>query len=145
MSLTIFIHRNLPLVGIIRWFRDPKVRIDYASGPPVQMTWQEFQTNGYEWILQHFAEYKRIRLPEEKVLKVFEPGAAKKLMKDRSAMEISLDAAEDWIFSPRAIRKYSLVDLDSLGKETHRTIPANSSPEVFWKTFEEVLTIASEA
>jgi hypothetical protein len=35
--------------------------------------------------------------------------------------------------------------LESLGKETRRTIRANTLPEDFWKSFDEVLAVAAEA
>jgi hypothetical protein len=145
MGLSIFVHRKLPQVGIVRWFRGPKSNIDYASGQPVQMSLDEFRATGHEWVRRHFEEYSTIRLPREKVEKVFRPGEAKMLMKDRSAVEISRDSDGNWIFSPKTIQRYDLADLAGLGNETCRAIAGNSPPDIFWKTFDEVLAIATEA
>jgi hypothetical protein len=145
MSLTILVHRKLPEIGIVRWFRDPKVNIAYANGPVVSMSLEDFRSTGHDWVRRHFEEYLRIRLPEEKVENVFQPGEAKRLMKDRSAVEISRDPDGNLILAPRRIRRYDLADLEGLGKETRRIIPETSPQDVFWKTFDEVLAIAAEA
>lgn len=129
----------------MRWFRDPKVNIAYASGPVTSMSLEEFRSAGHDWVRRHFEEYLKIRLPEEKAEKVFQLGEAKKHMKDQSAVEISRDPDGNLIFSPRVIRRYNLADLEGIGKETRRIIPESSTPEVFWKTFDEVLAIAAEA
>ncbi len=145
MSLTVLIHRKLPDVAIVRWFLDPKVSISYASGPVTQMSLEEFRTAGWEWIRRHFEEYARIRLPEKKVTAVFGPGEEKKFLKDRHAVRIRLEDSGDLTLIPQTFAKYTLAGLESLPKETRRTIPASSPPEVFWKTFDEVLAIAVEA
>ena len=145
MSLTILVHHKLPKVGVVRWFLDPKASISYATGPLTQMPLEEFRAIGWDWIRRHFEEYVRIRLPEEKATAVFQPGEEKKFLKDRSAVRIRLEDSGDLTLIPQSVGKHTLVDLESLGKETRRTIPANSLPDVFWKTFDEVLAIASEA
>ncbi len=104
MALSIFIHRKLPQVGIVRWFRDPEFNIDYASGQPVHMSREEFRATGHEWIRRHFEEYSTIRVSQEKVVKVFQPGEAKQLMKDRNAEMRSKSAEilrEPGSFPPR--------------------------------------------
>jgi hypothetical protein len=145
MGLTVFVHRKLPQVAIVRWFRDPKFNVDYASGQPVQMSGEEFRATGHEWVRRHFEEYSKVRIPVEKVIKVFQPGEAKRLMKDRTAVEISIDPDGNWILSPKTIDRYDLAELGNLGKETRRAIPGDSPSDVFWKTFDEVLAIAQQA
>jgi hypothetical protein len=142
MGLSIFVHRKLPKVGIVRWFRDPKVRLDYASGPVIQMALEQFRATGFEWVCKHFEEYQSTRLPEEDVVKVFAPGEAKKLMQDRSALEINQDDEGNLLFSPRAIQRYDLAYLESLGKESRRVVPKGSSADDFWRIFDEVLSLA---
>lgn len=141
MSLTILIHERLPVV-IVRWFLDLKGNVIFATGPVVQMPLKEFRASGYDWVRRHFEEYLRIRLPEQEVVPVFESGEAKKLMKGRRALEIGRHPDGTLLFSPKEISKYALADLKGVGKEARRTIPENSSPEVFWTAFDEALAAA---
>ncbi len=141
MSLTVLVHNELP-VAIVRWFLDSKGNVIFASGPVVQMPCEEFRATGYDWVHRHFEEYLRIRLPESKVVPVFQSGEAEKLMKGRRALEIGRYPDGKLIFSPKAIRKYDLAYLEGVGKETRRTIPENSSLDVFWKAFDEALAAA---
>ncbi len=145
MSLTILVHRKRPNVGIVRWFLDPKVSISYATGPLTQMSLDEFRVRGWDWIRRHFGEYARIRLPEAQATAVFEAGQEKKFLKDRYAVRIRLEDSGDLTLIPQTFSKLTLAGLESLGKETRRTIPANSPADVFWKTFNEVLEISCEA
>jgi hypothetical protein len=145
MSLTILVHRDLSNVAIVRWFLDPKASISYATGPLVQMPWEQFRAGGWNWIRSHFQEYVRVRLAERDVTAVFEPGLEKKFLKDRHAVRIRAEGSGDLTLIPRTFSKYTLAGLESLDKETRRTIPASSSAEDFWKTFDEVLAVASEA
>lgn len=145
MSLSIFIHRKLPEVGIVRWFRDSRGSIDFASGPPVQMSLKHFREFGYDWVHLHFQDYVNIRLLEARVVPVFQPGEAKKLMRDRSVVEIKRDPDGNLIFSPKGLRKYGLAYFETLDKEFDRTIPEKSPSDLFWNTFDEVLAIACEA
>ncbi len=145
MAITIFVHRTHPDVAIVRWFRDWRGNIDFASGPLIRMPLDEFRATGYDLVRNHFAEYVRIRLPENKVVKVFQPGEARKVMKDRSVVDICRDPGGNLIFSPRSIRRYDLAALEGLGEGSRRTISEGSAPDLFWKTFDEVLAMASEA
>jgi hypothetical protein len=145
MSLTILVHRDLPSVGIVRWFLDPKVSISYATGPLTQMPLEEFRAGGWSWIQRHFEEYTRTRLPEEKTTPVFGPGEERKFLRDRCPVRIRMEDSGDLTLIPQTFSKYRLGELESLGKDTRRTIPKDSPSEVFWKAFDEVLTIASEA
>lgn len=141
MSLTILLHKKLPVV-IVRWFLDPKGLVVFASGPVVQMPLEEFRATGYDWVRRHFEEYVKIRFPEKELVPVFQSGEAEKLMKGRRALEIGRYPDGTLLFSPKAIRKYDLADLEGVGKEARRTIPENSSPGVFWKAFDEALAAA---
>ena len=127
---------------IVRWFLDLKGLVIFASGPVIQMPLAEFRATGHDWVGRHFEEYVRIRLPEQELVPVFQSGEAERCMKGRRALEIGRYPDGRLLFSPKAISKYNLVDLKGVGKEARRTIPENSSSDVFWKAFDEALAAA---
>jgi len=129
-------------VAIVRWFLDTKGLVVYASGLPMQISKEEFRATGFDWVHRHFEDYQKVRLPEKDVVPVFQRGEAKQLMKGRRALEVGRYPDGTLLFSPKVIRKYDLADLEPVGKEARRTIPVNSSPELFWKAFDEVLAAA---
>jgi hypothetical protein len=141
MSLTILIHDKLP-VAIVRWFLEPKGLVLFAGGPVVQMPLEEFRAMGCDWIRRHFEEYARIRVPEDKIVKVFQPGEAAKFMKGRRVLEIHIDPQKNLIFSPMVVDKYNLGDLKRVKPLVEQSIPLSRSREVFWKTFDEALAVA---
>jgi len=106
------------------------------------MTLDEFRATGHEWVRRHFEEYARVRVPESRIVKPFQSGEAAKFMKQRRALQIHIDPQRNLIFSPMVIEKYSLGDLRRVKPVAERTIPANSPPDVFWKTFDEALADA---
>jgi hypothetical protein len=144
MSLTILVHREMSSVAIIRWFLDPKVSISYATGPLVHMPWEEFRAKGWDLVHRHVQDYRRIRLPEERATAVFETNQEKKFLKEHRAVRVRVEESGDLTLIPQIVSKPTLAGLESLGKETRRTISSNCQPELFWKTFDEVLSIASE-
>lgn len=144
MSLTILVDKKRDQVCIVQWFPDTNHLIDYASGPPIEMSFTRFGETGYAWVCRHFTEYRTVRLAKSDVIPIFRPGEAKKVMKGRSALEISQDPAGNLIFSPKSIRRYDLVHLEGLGRETRRIISESASEKIFWATFDEVLAMASE-
>jgi hypothetical protein len=109
------------------------------------MSLEEFRATGWDWVRRHLEEYAKLRLSEQKATAVFEPGQERKFLKDCHAVRIRVEDSGDVTLIPQTFGKYTLAGLESFGKETRRTIPASSPPEVFWKTFDEVLAIASEA
>ncbi len=129
----------------MRRFLDPKVSISYATGPMTRMSMSEFRAGGWDWIRRHFAEYATTRLPEEKATAVFKLGHEREFMRNRYAVRIRVEDSGDLTIIPQRLRKSTLAGLESLEKETRRTIPANSPPGVFWRTFDEVLDIAARA
>jgi len=139
--LTFFIHRKDPVV-IVRWFLEPKGLVLFANGPFIEIPLAEFRATGYEWVRGFVKEYAIVRVAEEKLVKVFQPGEARKFMRERKAIEIHVTREGTLIFSPMVIEKYSLVHLRRVSKESELTIPLNSPPDVFWKTFDEVLALA---
>lgn len=142
MSLTIFVHSELPVVAIVRWFFDAKGNILFASGPVVRMPVEEFRARGYDWVRRHFEEYQMIRLSEKDVIPVFQAGEAKKTMKGCKIVDIGRDPTGLLIFSPKMARRYDLAWLEGVGKQYRRTIPESSPADVFWTTFDEVLAAA---
>src|SRR5215216_5879797 len=102
MSLTMLVHRKLPRIAVVRWFLDPKASISYATRPLTQMPLEEFRAVGWDWIRQHFEEYARIRLAEEKAMAVFQPGEERKFLKDRSAVRIRLEDSGDLTLIPQS-------------------------------------------
>jgi hypothetical protein len=142
MSLTILISRDRRTVGIVTWFRDPRGGIAYATGPLVQMSFEEFLESGWEWIRHHFEEYVRVSLPERKATAVFRSNEEKRLLKDYTPVGISWEDSEHLMLIPQVFRKYSLGGLKNLEPETRRTVSQSSPSEAFWRLFDEVLTIA---
>ena len=106
------------------------------------MRWEEFRATGYEWIHRHFVDYAKTRVPEDKIIKVFQTGEARRFMKHRRALQIHVDHQNNLIFSPMVIEKYSLGDLRRVKPMAERVIPSSSEPDVFWKAFDEALADA---
>jgi hypothetical protein len=145
MSLTILVHKKIASVGIVKWFLDPKISISYPNGPITQMSQEEFRVSGYAWVRYHFEEYMTIRISEEKVRRVFAPNEEKAFLKDCYPIRIRMDDSGDLTLIPQIFTKYTLANLESLSKDKRRTISKDSPPDVFWKAFDEVLTIAKTA
>lgn len=142
MSLMIFKDAKADRVVIVRSFRDPKFRLDYSSGRFVQMNVREFREKGLTFLKAHFEEYARIRLPEEKIVKPFETGEEKKLLKNSVVIYIwKDDLGKLWLAPLRLNKNDPLVSRD-LGRENHRCLSANFSEADFWKIFDEVFAIA---
>ena len=145
MSLTVFIHRQDRFVGIVRWFLDPKVSISYASGPITEMSFDQFRISGFDWVHRHFAEFKQSRVCEKNVVLPFEKKAAKQYMEDRDVVSIRGQPGVDIKFIPCVIRQYNLGrGIEVLEREKQRVISADSSPAIFWQTFDEVLSFSHE-
>jgi hypothetical protein len=142
MSLTIFIHRISRSVGIVQWFRDPKFRIDYACGPLLEVSGDEFRSQGFALVKRHFDEFEKKRVSEEQAQKVFQEGEAKKFFKDRNALSIWQDSSGHLWMGPLAIERYSLSGLADTGQKDHRCLPANFAEADFWRIFDEVLGLA---
>lgn len=142
MSLTIFVHRKKADIGLIRWFRDPKFRIDYACGPVMQMNSEQFRDEGFNIVKSHFEEYSRKRVSEAEVQKVFREGEARTFLKDRKAVSIWQDDSGQLWMGPLRIEKFSLSGLVDTGKENHRSFSAGCNPQVFWGVFDAALAMA---
>lgn len=138
MALTIFIKSDRS-VAIVRWFLETNGNVDFASGPVVQMAFSDFRADGYKWIHHHFSEYLRLRLSRDQLVKVFQSGEAKRLMSRAKAVEINKLRNGELVFSPMAIRKYDLAQLEPIGSDARISIPYDSPPEVFWATFDVVV------
>lgn len=145
MSLTILVHAKSRSVGVVRWYLDPKVSISYASGPVAEMSWEQFRAEGYDFVHRHFEEFTKIRICEKDVVPPFDQKQAKRYMEDRDVVEIKSQVGSDVGFLPCVVRRYNLGGgIEVLGREKRRTIPANSPPEVFWSTFDDVLAFSHE-
>lgn len=141
MSLTVFVHKERP-VAIVRWLFDAKGNILFACGPLIRMPWNEFRATGYDWIIKHFEEYKRIRLAEKDVVPVFKRREAAKVMKGCRIVHIGMEPSGTLVFVPKTYRKYDLAALEGVGREYRRTIPEGSSPDAFWAAFDQTLAAA---
>ena len=144
MSLTILIRNNEP-VKIVRWFFEPKGLVLLAGGPVVQMPCDEFRANGYNWIRRHFEEYAKIKVPENKIVKAFRPGETEKAMKNHCILQIHIDPQKNLILSPMVAEKYNLGNLRRVKPLAEQTIPLSSSPEIFWKAFDNAVAVAPVA
>jgi hypothetical protein len=143
MSLTILVHSKNRSVGIVRWFLDPKATLCYASGPVTEMPYEEFRATGYDWVQRHFAEYARTRVSEK--VRPFGPKEGKRYMADRDVVEIHKEPGGDLEFIPAVVRQYNLGrGIEILEREKRRTIAGDSSPGLFWQTFDEVLGFSHE-
>lgn len=145
MSLTILVHRERSDVGIVRWFRDPKVDLIYSSGPLVQMSGEEFRRIGYDWVRRHFDEYATIRLTEEEAARVFIPGEERSFLEDCVAVWIRVEGTGHWKFIPQIFRKHTLADTENLAPEHRQVIASDSAPEVFWRTLDDAIAAAFAA
>ena len=66
-------------------------------------------------------------------------------MEDRDVVEIRSQPGVDIQFLPCVVRQYNLGrGIEVLEREKRRVIAADSSPEVFWRTFDEVLSFSHE-
>jgi hypothetical protein len=145
MSLTILIHPRLESVAIVRWFLDTKVSISYASGPVAEMPLSEFRATGYEWVRDHFSEFATKRVSESDVVPPFGKSEAKGYMEDRDVIEIRRQPSGELRFIPAVVRRCDLGGgLEILETEKRRTISGDCSPELFWRTFDEVLSFSHE-
>jgi hypothetical protein len=145
MSLTILIHSKTRAVGIVRWFLDPNVSITYASGPVTEMPYQEFRAIGYEWVQRHFADYAKTRVCEKHVVQPFGQQDGKRFMADRDVLEIHKEPTGELRFVAAVVRQHNLGrGIEILEREKRRTTPLDSSPELFWRTFDEVLFFSHE-
>lgn len=141
MSLTIFLHNKCPEIDIIRWFLDDKRLLTWAKAPIITMSSSEFRSQGYDWICQHFDEYKKVRLTDQaksKNTELFGTKTVKQVMEDSDGVEMGVYDAE-WFLTPFVVRRNSFPNgMEILEKEKRRTLPANCAPEIFWQTFDEV-------
>ena|ERR1017187_9208421 len=145
MSLTIFIHSKNRSVGIVRWFLDPKISITYASGPVTEMPYEDFRATGYDWVHRHFGEYAKTRVCEKHVVLPFGPKDGKRYMADRDVIEIHKEPTGELRFIPAVVRQHNLGrGIEILEREKRRTIPGDSAAELFWQTFDEVLSSSHE-
>ena len=109
------------------------------------MSYEEFRTTGYDWVHRHFMEYATKRVCEKHVVKPFGPKEGKRFMEDRDVVEIHKKPAGELQFVPAVVRQYNLGrGVEILEKEKRRTIPGDSLPELFWQTFDEVLSFSHE-
>jgi hypothetical protein len=144
MSLTIFIHPRLEAVSIVRWFLDPKFPISYACGPLTEMSLTEFHAIGYVWVRDHFSEFATRRVPESAVVRI-DKREEKNFMAERDVVEIRRQPSGELRLNPAVVRRFDLGSgLEALEAEKRRTISGDCSPELFWKTFEEVLSFSHE-
>lgn len=145
MSLTVFIHSKNRSVGIVRWFLEPKGSLSFASGPVTEMSFEQFRSTGFDWVHRHFAEFTKIRVCEKHVVLPFEKKAGRRYMEDRDVVEIRSRRGVDIQFLPCVVRQYNLGrGIEVLEREKRRVIPADSSPDVFWRTFDETLSFSHE-
>lgn len=143
MSLTIFVHSKNRSVGIVRWFLEPKGLLSHASGPVTEMMFEQFRDTGYDWIHRHFVEFSDIRICEEHCAQPFGKKEGKRYMEERDAVEIRSRPEVGFLFLPCVVRQYNLGrGLERLEREKRRVIPFDSSSEVFWQTFDEVLAFS---
>jgi hypothetical protein len=145
MSMTIFIHARLESVSIVRWFLDPRFPISYACGPVTEMSLTKFRATGYDWVRDHFSEFSTRRASESDVVQPFNKLEAKKFMAERDVVEIRRQPSGELRFSPAVVRRFDLGSgVETLEAEKRRTISEDCSPELFWQTFEQVLSFSRE-
>jgi hypothetical protein len=123
-------------------YRDPKFNLNYPSGSFTEMASHEFREGGLMFINSHFQEYERIRLPEEEVVEPFQPGEAKRLLKNSVAVYIWKDNSRRLCLAPLRLNKNDPLVSRDLGRENHRCLPENVTEADFWRIFDEVLAVA---
>ncbi len=137
MSLTLLVDQRRRRVAIVEWFRETNGGVDLACGPASDIALEIFRESGHERTIRHFADYARRRISEPEAGRVFEPGQARKVMSGRQAVEIHEDPPGMMEMCPMAIDKYSLSHLRRIDGKS--AVALNSSADVFWHTFDEVL------
>ena|SRR5207245_905539 len=140
MSLLLLIDKKLSRIGIVQWFKDPKFSLDYACGPLLEMTLDEFRARGYDLVLSHYEEYNRIRITENEAKPVFvEVDERAYLKQQRPVMITKTPASGEIRVSPNRFRKYSLGGLVGYDKEYCTTLPVGFTSQQFWDAFDAAL------
>jgi len=143
MSLTILINKKAPEVGIVRWFKAPKMSGGPPSGPLVRLSADEFRAKGLEVIKRYLEEDERIRIEDHDAVPVFAPGEERIYLKNCSPVSVFRDHLGQLVLAPHRFRKYALGGLSDVGPEAFRKLPWDCSVEEFWTCFDAVLAEAS--
>jgi hypothetical protein len=66
-------------------------------------------------------------------------------MEGRDVVEIRRELTGDLRFIPAVVQRHNLGrGIEVLEREKRRTIPSDCTPELFWKTFDEVLSFSRD-
>ena len=143
MSLTVFVHRKLPEVGIVEWFRNPKSKsLYYPDAPLHRMEWGRFRSEGYDWVHRHFEKFENEYIIKDQLRATFGAGEEKKFLKQQRVVFIHKEKSGELRLNPLGFKQYNFGGFDFFDKERWRIIAADSSPDVFWRVFDEVLADA---
>ena len=92
-----------------------------------------------------FEEFTKTRVCEKHIVLPFDRKKGKRYMEDREVVEIRSQPGVDILFLPCVVRQYNLGrGIELREREKRRVIPADSSPEIFWRTFDETLSFSHE-
>jgi hypothetical protein len=89
MSVTVLVNKKSPEVGIVRWFKAPKLSGGPPSGPLVRLGAEEFRAQGLEVIKRYIEEDERIRIDLRDALPVFPPDEERKYLKNSTPVSVS--------------------------------------------------------
>ena len=145
MSVSVFIGKREPEIGIVQWFRNPKFPnsyIEYPCGPLIALSREEFRSEGFQLVEKHFRNYEKMRLGEKDAIPVFAKGEDRKFLRQRKAIFIFLDDEGSLIFEPARPRRLNLGGFVSLGKDYRHTTVWPCTSQEFWACLDAALTDA---
>jgi hypothetical protein len=109
------------------------------------MSFETFRSVGFDWVQHHFSEFITTRVSEEDVVPPFGPKEGNRYMEGRDVVEVRRELTGELRFIPAVVQRHDLGrGIEVLDREKRRTIPGDSAPELFWKTFDEVLSFSRD-
>jgi hypothetical protein len=140
MSLTVLINEKLASVTMVQWFLGNAAGVEYACGPLIRMSTQQFRRSGRRAILAHFKEYEHFRLcTGEQGQQVLETRREKQGLKAAHAVRIDEYPRGTLIFSPLEVRKCSLSGLAPLPSGTEQRVSRRAPSKAFWDAFDRAV------
>lgn len=145
MGLTILTNNKDQVTTIVTWFLSKNGILDFACGPVIKFETKEFRENGWEFIHQHFSQYRVKRVDLGEVVKVFDSPKENRKLASRQVVRIDEIPLGSVRLIPLKIEKLSLTGLKTLPNYRERHVLTTAAADLFWKAFDEVLIdIATE-
>lgn len=142
MGLTILVSRTEQDVMVVQWFLDRKQFLDFACGPLLRLSGEEFRRIGHDLVRNHFKDYQFRDVSQANPHPLYSPAEEKRFqrfLRDQRPIRIGEDPPGFLRLIPMEFRKYNLSSLMSLPQETERLVSLAAPEEEFWKAFDDVL------